>query len=206
MDFEDLVTSIEELDDLYGRPSEIVAKKVIDHIDEHARSFLAQSPFCLIASSDGEGHFDVSPKGDPPGFVRVLDERTIAVPDRPGNRRVDTWRNVVRHPHVGLIFLIPGAKNTLRISGRARLVRDLALREYLAERDKVPELALVVDVEEVMMHCAKCIIRSQLWEEHGPVEREPSLARAMVDHGGLDHLTYDEVEQRILADEVNRLY
>jgi PPOX class probable FMN-dependent enzyme len=128
MNFADTVTTLEELREVIAPPSDLVTSKEVSELDEHCRNFIARSPFILIASTDGEGSIDISPKGDPAGFVRVLDDRTLAIPDRPGNHRADTFVNVIRHPFVGLIFLIPGTKNTLRVRGRATIVRDLELR------------------------------------------------------------------------------
>ena len=115
-------------------------------------------------SSDAKGRFDLSPKGDLPGFVQVLDDRTLAIPERPGNRRADTFRNVLQNPRVGLIFIVPGKGETLRVSGTARVVRDTWLRERMAVDGRLPELALVVTVEEALIHCTKCMVRSLMWQ------------------------------------------
>jgi uncharacterized protein len=120
----------------------------------------------VVATTGRTGHLDLSPKGDPPGFVRVLDEQTLALPDRAGNRRVDSLRNILENPSVGLIFLVPGEGETLRVGGKAAVVRDRGLRESMALNDRVPELALVITVERVFFHCGKCIVRSKLWENH----------------------------------------
>lgn len=116
---------------------------------------------------DARGQMDISPKGDPPGFVQVLDESTLAIPERPGNRRADTFTNVLENPMVGLIFFVPGKNETLRISGHAKIVRDRELRESMALRDKTPDFALAVEVQEVSFHCSKGIIRSSLWSPQG---------------------------------------
>jgi PPOX class probable FMN-dependent enzyme len=131
-------------------------------IDEHSRRFIAQAPF--VASAGPQGMLDISPKGDPAGFVKVIDDRTLAIPDRLGNRPLDTFRNVLGNPNVGLIFLIPGVTYTLRISGNAIIVRDRELREAMAIKGKQPDHVLVVEVEHVLSHCPKCMIRSGLWE------------------------------------------
>lgn len=208
MNFQSPITTEDELRAVLRRPHKIVADKAIDHIDEHCRSFIERSPFVLIASSDGRGHFDVSPKGDPAGFVRILDDRMLAIPERPGNHRADTFTNVLQHPHVGLIFLVPGVKTTCRVAGRARIVADEDLRQSMAMDGKVPKLALIVDVEEAMLHCAKCIVRSELWtstESELNQASVSSLADAMVDMGGLD-ITAEEMNAIIVNDEVNNLY
>ena len=158
------ITSEAELRELLGHPLPHVATKERPALDASDRQFLAASPFCLVATSDAEGRCDVSPKGDPPGFTVVLDDRTIALPERAGNRRADGYRNVLANPHVGLVYLLPGRGDTLRINGRARLVRDDALLDRMVEHGHRPLLALVVDVEEVFFHCAKAFLRSALWE------------------------------------------
>ncbi|MFC6536779.1 pyridoxamine 5'-phosphate oxidase family protein [Nonomuraea salmonea] len=128
------------------------------------REWLAASPFCLIATSDDTGACDVSPKGDPAGFVHVIDDTTIAIPERPGNRRADGFRNVLKNPHVGLIFLIPGRNETLRINGRARLVREAPFFDEMIVKGHRPRLALVVEIEQIFHHCAKAFLRSELWK------------------------------------------
>ena len=145
MHFEDTVTTLDELRAVIRPPSELVTSKEVAAFDDYCRDFIARSPFVLIASTDGHGSIDISPKGDPPGFVQVLDDTTLAIPDRPGNHRADTFVNVVQHPYVGLIFLIPGTKNTLRVRGRATIVRDLGLRESMAINDRTPDLALLAE-------------------------------------------------------------
>lgn len=150
---------------------------------------------------------DVSPKGDPPGFVRVLDDRTLAIPDRPGNRRIDTFRNVLENPQVGLLFLVPGKPETLRVAGSASIVRDLALLDAMSVEGKAPEFALVVRVQRVMFHCGKCIIRSGLWSQDRWPDASglPTLAEAMVLQGALDE-SVEEMHALIENDAVSRLY
>jgi PPOX class probable FMN-dependent enzyme len=208
LDFRDVISTVEGLEAVLGRPGPRVLAKVTDRIDGLGRDFIARSPFVLVASSDGEGNFDVSPKGDPPGFVRVLDGgRALAIPERPGNRRADTFRNVLRNPRVGLIFLVPGKAETLRVGGTAAIVRDAALREEMAAGGKVPELALVVAVREAFVHCTKCVVRSRLWEpDHWPaLDGLPSLAEMMVAHGRLSD-TVAEMQAVIDDDASTRLY
>ncbi|HXF61549.1 MAG TPA: MSMEG_1061 family FMN-dependent PPOX-type flavoprotein, partial [Caldilineaceae bacterium] len=141
--FSEVVTSEEQLREIMGYPAQRVIDKVVSSLDEHCRAFIAKSPFLLIGSADARGHMDVSPKGDPPGFVRVLDDKTLAIPDRPGNRRADTFGNILQNPKVALIFLVPGKQETLRVSGTAQIVRDQWLRELMPVRGKTPDLALV---------------------------------------------------------------
>jgi PPOX class probable FMN-dependent enzyme len=162
--FKHVVTSESELRDLMGTPSERAIKKESAFVDEPAREFIRHSPFLLLATSDTTGRCDVSPKGDAPGFVRVLDERHLVIPDRPGNKRLDGLRNLLANPHVGTIFLIPGREETLRVNGRASIVRDEDILESIAARGKRPQVAIAVEVEECFLHCPKAFRRSQLWE------------------------------------------
>ncbi|MEU4565703.1 pyridoxamine 5'-phosphate oxidase family protein [Micromonospora sp. NPDC023956] len=157
------ITSAEELRDLLGEPTPRVAGKERRVLHELDRQWLAAAPFCLIATSGADGSCDVSPKGDPPGFTLVLDDRTIAIPERPGNRRADGFHNILENPHVGLIFLVPGRSDTLRINGRATLVRDAPFFDRMVVQGHRPQLALVVEIEQVFYHCAKAFLRSELW-------------------------------------------
>jgi uncharacterized protein len=167
----DLVTSESELRAIIGRPLPWFQSKMLTRLDRQCRQFIAQSPFVVVASTGDDGQVDLSPKGDPAGFVQVLNDRTLALPDRPGNRRIDTFRNVLKHAGVGLIFFVPGKGETLRVSGKAVIARDRAIRETMAINGRAPELALVVTIERAFFHCAKCIARSKLWER-----REASAA------------------------------
>lgn len=163
--FRDVVTSEDELRAIAGDVYPGAVTKVIDHLDADCRAFIAHAPFMLLGSASAELGVEVSPKGDPAGFVKVLDDRTLAIPDRPGNARLDTFRNVLRDPQVGMIFLVPGRKDTLRVGGRAAIVRDEELRRTMAVQGKVPDLAMVVQVERAFFHCAKCVVRSGLWDQ-----------------------------------------
>jgi PPOX class probable FMN-dependent enzyme len=159
------ITTVDELVELVGVPLPRVVNKARPGLHALDRQWLAGSPFCLIATSGADGSCDVSPKGDPAGqLAHVLDDRTIAIAERPGNRRVDGYVNVLANPHVGLIFLIPGRGDTLRINGRARLVSDAPFFDELVVKGHRPILALVVDVEEVFHHCSKAFLRSNLWQ------------------------------------------
>ncbi|MCZ7562759.1 MAG: pyridoxamine 5'-phosphate oxidase family protein [Burkholderiales bacterium] len=205
--FSEVVTSEAQLRAVTGEPAERAARKQIAFLDAHCRAFIARSPFVLVSSIDADGRMDVSPKGDPPGFVRVLDERTLAIPDRPGNRRADTFRNLLARDAVGLIFLVPGKRETLRVSGRAIVVRDRALRESMAIAGKLPELALVVAVEEAMFHCAKCMIRSNLWNPAAwpDLSGLPTLGEALIAAGHLD-ATPAALDAQIERDYAAQLY
>lgn len=209
MEFSDVITTEAGLRDVIAPPSEVVTAKEIDTLDDYCRDFIARSPYIIIASTDGRGRIDTSPKGDPPGFVQVLDDTTIAIPERPGNHRADTLVNIVEHPYVGIIFLIPGTRNTLRLRGGARIVRDLALRESMALNGKVPDLAIVVDLRVGYFHCAKSTIRSRLWSAEQEAENEGRdellLAETMVKHGDLP-FSVSEMQEIIVDDEAKRLY
>ena len=205
--FTDIISSETELEAVLGRPNPRVLAKVVPALDGYCRAFIARSPFVLVGSADAAGNIDMSPKGDAPGFVQVLDDTTLAIPDRPGNRRADTFRNVLQNPRIGLIFLIPGKRETLRVGGDARIVRDSALRASMAVDGRMPDLALVVSVREAFIHCAKCMIRSRLWEPEGWPESVdlPSLAEFAIAHAGIT-ATVAEVQAVIDADERTRLY
>jgi uncharacterized protein len=207
LEFSQVVTHESELFSVLGAPTERALKKQIVALDRHCRDFIAKCPFLLIASADGNGNMDVSPKGDPGGFVRVLDDTTLAIPDRPGNRRADTFKNLLQNPQIGLLFLIPGKQETLRISGTAMIVRDQWLRDEMAIGGKTPEFAVVVKVKEVFFHCPKCIIRSRLWSnEHWPdVRGLASLAQALVEEGKLKE-TVEQTQALLDKDVRERLY
>lgn len=158
------ITGARELRDLMGPPMPRAAAKDRTRLLDLDRAFLAASPFCLIATSDADGNCDVSPKGDPPGFTIVLDDTTIAIPDRPGNRRADGLLNILANPHVGLIHLVPGRADTLRINGRARLLRDAPFFDRMVVDGHRPSVAIVVEVEQVFLHCPKAFMRSALWD------------------------------------------
>jgi uncharacterized protein len=160
----DEITSESELRELIGEPLPRTAAKQRHALHELDRQWLAASPFCLVATSDADGSCDVSPKGDPAGFTLVLDDRTIAIPERPGNRRADGFRNILRNPHVGLIYFVPGRGDTLRINGRARLVRDAPFFDRMVVKGHRPVLAVVVDIDEIFHHCSKAFLRSRLWD------------------------------------------
>ena len=168
---------------LFAPTHALAALKSLDHLDTHARAFIGRAPFLCLGTQNASGRADVSPRGDPVGFVQVLDDHTLAIPDRPGNNRLDTLANIVSNPSVGLLFLIPGFDDTLRVNGQATLVTDPALLALMAVNDRVPKLAIVVRVTEVFLHCAKALRRSHLWD---PAQRQdragmPSLMRILHD-------------------------
>ena len=158
------LNTADELRAIAGQPDRYVANKVKDRLAPIHRDWLAHSPLGFVATTDARGRVDVSPKGDPPGFVRVIDDTTIAIPERPGNKRVDGYLNVLQQPHIGTLFLIPGRGDTLRINGTARILADADYFAAMAVKGKRPVLALEIDVEEVFFHCAKAFLRSDTWD------------------------------------------
>jgi PPOX class probable FMN-dependent enzyme len=180
------ITSTETLRDHYDPPSKRAVQKQIDHIDKHCRAFIALSPFLVIGTQGSDGLGDVSPKGDAPGFVLVKDEKTLVIPDRPGNNRTDTLLNLLDNPGVGLIFLVPGMNETLRVNGTARIVTDPDVLAEMQVNGRPPLSALVVDVKEAYLHCAKALIRSKLWADDHKIERKtfPSLGQIITDQIG----------------------
>lgn len=207
MRFADIITNRKELRSVLNEPSELVTRKTLDHLDKHCGKFIGRSPFLLIASVDAAGNVDVSPRGDPSGFAKVLDSRTLVVPERPGNNRADTMENILQVPKVGLIFLVPGKRETLRVGGVASIVRDAPLLESLAVGGRAPRLAIAIEVQEAFFHCSKCMIRSKLWEpaDWPDLEGLPRLAETMVDAGKLE-LSESEMHQIVENDERERLY
>ncbi|MGH1563421.1 pyridoxamine 5'-phosphate oxidase family protein [Mumia sp. DW29H23] len=159
------ITTVEELRALVGEPLPRVRDKVLTELVEDHVAWLGASPFCLVSTSDASGRCDVSPKGDPAGIGFVVDSTTVAIPERPGNRRVDGFLNVLENPHVGLLFIVPGRGDTLRINGRARIVADAPYFDDLTVKGHRPILALEVAIEEVFFHCAKAFLRSRLWNQ-----------------------------------------
>ena len=204
--FKDIVTSREELRALFGAPSERAVRKDRGRLDAHTRAFIARSPFVLIATAGTAGRCDVSPKGDAPGFVMVLDDTHLAIPDRVGNNRIDGLTNIVENPHLGLIFLIPGREDTLRVNGRACIVRDEEILAPLAVQGKRPKVAIGVEIEECFLHCAKAFKRSALWRPDEWPETD-GLARAAQiwrDHMAVG-MTTDEVQDFVDDDYTNNL-
>jgi PPOX class probable FMN-dependent enzyme len=199
--FADTITTIEQLRELVAAPREAALKKQIDVIDEHCRDFIARSTFVFIATSNAAGDCDVSPKGDVPGFVQVLDEHTLLVPDRPGNQRLDSLRNILENPHVGMIFIIPGVEWTLRVNGRAEIVRDEALLARCAVGGKLPLLGIGVHVEEAFLHCPKCFLRSGLWDQSGwmPPDEQPSFAAILREQTQMTAVPVEAVEKALAA-------
>jgi uncharacterized protein len=180
-----VITDEDALRELLGEPADVVRAKVTDRLSDLTKQFVERSPFVLLATSAPDGTCDVSPRGDPPGFVRVLDERTLLLPERPGNRLADSLRNILANPHVGLLFVIPGVGDTLRVNGRATIVTDPGLLEPSAVEGKVPKLGLVIEVDEAFTHCSKAFLRSKLWDPSRHVDRSELPTSGQI-HRSLD--------------------
>jgi PPOX class probable FMN-dependent enzyme len=177
------VTTYDELREVVPPPLQRTAEKARSSLHELDRQWLAASPFCLVATSAADGTCDVSPKGDPAGFTLVLDDTTIAIPERPGNRRADGFSNILSNPHIGLIYLVPGRGDTLRINGRARLVKDAPFFDQLQVKGHRPQLAVLVEIDEIFHHCSKAFLRSALWKQETwnpeAVPSRPRIAKAL---------------------------
>lgn len=188
------VVAEDALRSLIGEPSDVVRSKISDRLNDLTRQLVELSPFLCLATSAADGTCDVSPRGDPPGFVRILDERTLLLPDRPGNRLADSHRNILENPHVGLLFVIPGVSDTFRVNGRATIVTDAELLEPCAVEGKVPKLGLLIEIEACFTHCSKAFLRAQLWDPERYVERSelPSSGEILcsIDEN-VDAETYD---------------
>lgn len=206
--FNDVVKTEAELREIIGHPHQGARKKDIGVLDEHCKNFIARSPFLLLSTSGADGRCDVSPKGDAPGFVLVLDERRLVIPDRLGNRRLDGMSNLVANPHIGPIFLIPGMEETLRVNGRGSIVRDASLLDQMVVNGKRPQLAIGVEVEECFIHCAKAFKRSGLWDPATwPAKSElPRAAQILLDHIRPEGVTVDQLECQLEEGYRTRLY
>ncbi|UXA18701.1 pyridoxamine 5'-phosphate oxidase family protein [Mycobacterium sp. SMC-4] len=198
------VTTAEELREIVGHPNQLVADKVKERLGPAHQLWLAHSPLGFVATTDAAGRVDVSPKGDPAGFVHVIDEKTIAIPERPGNRRVDGYLNVLQRPRVGTLFVIPGRGDTLRINGSARVLADADYFDAMTVRGKRPILALEVGVEEVFFHCSKAFLRSDAWQpdswDPAAVPSAAQLVKMMIDGVDVDELAkyLDEANMRTM--------
>lgn len=193
---------------LYQEPMELAVLKQLDRLDAHCRNFLAHSPFAVIGSTRPGRGTDVSPRGDAPGFARVLDDRTIAIPDRPGNNRLDTMSNIVADSEVGLLFFIPGIDETLRVNGTARLSREPELLAAAAVNGREPRLIILVTVKEAFLHCGKALKRSKFWHNDYRVEKRdfPSLGRMIVEQTKPAKITVEQADAFVEEGYANKLY
>lgn len=197
----------EELQGLLAEMHPSQVNKIIDHIDAHVSAWLAHTTFVTIASTNARGQMDVSPKGDPAGFIKVLDPKTLAIPDRIGNNRGDTFFNVLENPRLGMLCVVPTRKEVVRINGSAEIVQDDALRDMTVVNGHRPDLVLLLRVEEAFFHCGKSMIRSRMWQpDHwGPVDALPTYAQALKDHGAME-MPLEDIEARMAYNETGRLY
>ncbi|REE57494.1 hypothetical protein A8990_1533 [Paenibacillus taihuensis] len=181
---DEIIDSLDQLRELVGVPHEAVVKKTIDHIDDHVRSYLAKCPLFFMATANGDGQCDVSPRGDQPGFVQVLDEHTLAFPERMGNRRVDSMINLLSNPGLGMICILPGMNEVLRINGKAQMIRNEALLKSMALNGRKPNFAVKVTVEECFIHCPRALKSSDVWDAETWLSREefPNIQRIFEDH------------------------
>ncbi len=196
------LASYEKLRTVYKPPAPRAAQKVIDHLDVHCRNFIALSPLCVLSTADADGQADASPRGDPPGFVRVLDKKTLLLPDRPGNNQVDSLQNIVQNRGVGLLFFVPGMNETLRVKGKAEIVTDGELLEASEVGHRAPLSGLKVTVEEAFLHCGRSLIRSRLWDPDVRIDRSqyPTYGQVLADQiAGANAREIDASE-----DEANR--
>jgi PPOX class probable FMN-dependent enzyme, DR_2398 family len=203
----DIVTTEAEVRAVIPGTIERQVRKVIDHIDDHIRVWIERSPLMTMATYSASGAVDISPKGDPAGFVKVLDRQTLAIPDRPGNHRFDSFLNIFETGWIGLMFMVPNRLEVVRVGGRATVVRDADQRASMAVEGKTPDFAIVVHVEEAFYHCGKAVIRSNLWEPDKalPIDGLPTYGRALKDHGNLD-IPLEEVERLTEENLKFRLY
>lgn len=202
------ITTAEELERLVGDPSAPAVNKEINYLDEHCRDFIARSPLAMLATSDEVGRCDCSPRGGPPGFALVVDDLHVVLPDYTGNRRQDSHRNVLANPGVGLLFVLPGLRETLRVNGRGTLTTDPELLERLQTGGPAPKLALSVEVTEAYLHCSKAFVRSKTWDPSTwtPAEERPSPARVFSDHMATPDLSVAAVQQILETAERDELW
>ncbi|WP_424833306.1 MSMEG_1061 family FMN-dependent PPOX-type flavoprotein [Ruegeria sp.] len=203
--FTDFVTSTEQLETVTGAPLPQIIAKELPALDQMCRDFIGKSTFCLIASANPDGYLDISPRGDPEGFVQVLSDSLIAIPDRPGNKRVDTFHNVLKDPRASVIFFVPGKMETLRLRGSARICADQNLLESMAVNDHPPKLALLIHVDTVFAHCPKCVIRANLWqpEKWPDASSLPNMNAMMVKHAKINKTPDEWFESLKAAGELD---
>lgn len=203
--FKQVIQDEAELRAILGYAGGAASNKVITEIDDICRAFIEKSPFVLLGSSGANGAMDVSPKGDSAGFVQVMDSQTLLIPDRVGNRRGDTLSNILQNPNIGLLFLVPGRSETLRVNGTAQIVRDEDVRARFIMQGKLPIFVIAVTVKEAFFHCTKCMVRSGLWASEHNHEALVSLGAALVKHAKLD-ISVEEADALLHEEEQTELY
>ncbi len=203
----DVIMTVDQIRAVIPNEFESQTGKIIDHIDSFIRVWIERSPFVAIGTHDRGGSADVAPKGDPAGFVKVVDDKTLAIPDRPGNHRFDTFANILETGRIALMFMVPNRSEVVRVNGTARIVRDLPLRETMAINGRVPEFAILVRVEEAFYHCGKAVVRSRLWQPDmaAPTDGLPTYAQALIEHAKLER-SLEDMELALRNNEEKRLY
>ena len=200
-----VVSNQAELRTVYAQPRPRAAQKVLDHLDVHCRNFIEMSPFCVLSTTGSNGRADASPRGDPPGFVKVLDDRTLLIPDRPGNNQIDSMQNIINHPVVGLLFFVPGMNETLRVCGSAEIISDTELLAPLSVGGRTPLSGLKITIKDAFLHCGRALIRSRLWDADAQVERSrfPTYGRVLADQiAGANAAEIDAGEEASARDEL----
>lgn len=208
MIFKEMITTDQELRSLLGTPSKNVSNKTIDYLDHHCQDYISKSPIVFLSTADSNGHCDTSPRGDAPGFVHIVDQHHFVIPERPGNKRMDSLRNIVANPHIGLIFVIPGLEETLRVNGKACIIKDSEILNKMEVNGKIPLLGIGVQVEECYIHCAKAFKRSKLWQSETwlPNNQLPNPANILADHINLPDVTSAKVQISLDESYSKRLY
>ncbi len=203
-----LIKDISEFRERYGDTTYTIYDKSSSFLSAPMQKFIRLSPFCVVSSQDAEGHSDITPRGDPAGFVEIVTPKLLLIPDRPGNQRFDTFRNILSHPPVSVLFMIPGVFDTLRVNGRGLVTRDPELLERCAIKERVPPVGLLIEIEEAYGHCSKAIRRSGIWNLETQIDRKlaPSLAELMSSHQNYEQGVLDDMEERIERDIRTNMY
>lgn len=201
------IDDLSALTDIIGEPTPSIANKEMQEIDGYFRRFLELCPFLCLSTADRDGNQDISPRGDPPGFVKIIDDRTVLIPDRKGNRRVDSMKNILENPNIGLLFFVPGIEEVVRINGKATLTDDASLLDQCAVNGSAPALGIQVEIDDIFFHCAKAIKRSKLWDPETPIERSdfPSFGQIVRDQRNPDG-NVAETETMLQQEYRDRLY
>jgi uncharacterized protein len=206
--FKNVIGSEAALRELVGSPSELAKRKVIHFLDENCQEFISKSPFLVLSTADQNGLCDVSPRGDKLGFVLVLNEKILVIPERKGNNRVDSLTNILQNPQVGLLFLIPGLSETLRVNGKATIIRDEDILEKMVANGKWPLVGIAVEVEECFLQCGKAILRSSLWATESWISKEelPSGAKILSAHAKIPGMDELAMKERLKESYTKRMY